>query len=336
MIAPTRLMQMLGMSVPIIAAPLGRGVTPPFLRAMHESGGLGFIGLTHFSPEDIPLVLAPVMAATGGHFGVNLSLIADKRGQLRSALGAGVRIISLWQDDPADYVRIAKDAGATVLWTVGSPGEAARAEQMGVDIVVAQGSEAGGHLVGKAPTMTQLAAIVAAAGGLPVAAAGGIADGAGMAAALTLGAEAVWLGTRFVASTEAALHDGYKARVVAAGADEAVETRLYDVGWPDSPHRVLRNDAIAAWERAGKPPTGTRPGEGEIVGHHPDGTPSQRYHIGSATTGFEGDWAATPMYAGTSVQFVHAVQPVAVIIADLMRDAGRAINRAQGILQPGS
>jgi nitronate monooxygenase len=334
--APTRLMQMLGMSVPIIAAPLGRGVTPPFLGAMHDAGGLGFIGLTHFSPADIPALLAPIAAATDGHFGVNLSLIADKRGQLRSALAAGARIVSLWQDNPAEYVQIAKDAGAVVLWTVGSPQEAARARAMGVDIVVAQGAEAGGHLVGKAPTMTHLAAIVAAAEGLPVAAAGGIADGPGLAAALTLGAEAAWLGTRFVASTEAALHEGYKGRVVAAGADDAVETRLYDIGWPDSPHRVLRNETIAAWERAGRPPPGARPGEGDIVGHHPDGTPSLRYHIGSATTGFEGDWAATPMYAGTSVQFVHDVQPVSAIIGTLMRDAAQAAQRASLILQPAS
>ncbi len=320
----SRIMHMLGLSVPIIAAPLGRGVTPGFLGAMHRAGGIGFIGLTHFAPGDILALLAPIAAATDGHFGVNFSLIADKRAQLRSALAAGARIVSLWQDDPADYVAIAKAAGATVLWTVGSPGEAARAKAMGVDIVVAQGSEAGGHLVGTAPTMAHLPAIVAASDGVPVAAAGGIADGAGVAAALALGAEAVWLGTRFVASEEADLHEGYKARVVAAEAEDAVETRLFDIGWPDSPHRVLRNATLTAWEQAGQPPTGSRPGEGEVVGEHPDGTPSLRYHIGSATTGFKGDWAATPMYAGTSAQLVRSVQPVAVIVADLMREAAEA------------
>jgi len=330
---PTRIMQMLGMSVPIISAPLGRGVTPAFLAAMHSAGGIGFIGLTHFAPDDIPALLAPVIEATGGHFGINLSLIADKRAQLRSALACGVKIVSLWQHDPAEHVRIAKDAGATVLWTVGAPEEAARARDMGVDIVVAQGLEAGGHLVGRAPTMAQLPAIVAAANGLPVAAAGGIGDGAGIAAALALGAEAVWMGTRFVASTEADLHEGYKSRVVAAGADDAIATKIYDIGWPDSRHRVLRNDLIAAWEAAGRPPTGARPGEGEVIGHHPDGTPSVRYHIGSATTGFKGDWAATPMYAGASAQLVHSVKPVADIIAELIRDAAEAAARASRILQ---
>ena len=204
---------------------------------------------------------------------------------------------------------------------------------MGVDILVAQGSEAGGHLVGRSPLMTQLPAVIAAAGGLPVAAAGGIADGVGLAAALALGAEAAWMGTRFVASSEADLHEGYKARVVAADAGEAVETRLFDIGWPDSPHRVLHNETMAEWERAGRPPSGARPGEGEIVGHHPDGTPALRYHIASATTGFQGDWAATPMYAGTSAQLVHAVQPVADIVADLVRDATAAAARANALMQ---
>lgn len=328
-----RLMTLLGLTVPIIAAPLGRGVTPGFLRALHGAGAIGFIGLTHFPPEAIGAVLAPVAAATGGQYGINLSLIADKRPQLRAALAAGARIVSLWQDDPAEYVAIAKAAGATVLWTVGTPEDAARAAAMGVDIVVAQGIEAGGHLVGRAPTMAQLPAIVAAANGLPVAAAGGIGTGAGIAAALALGAEAAWMGTRFVASTEADLHDGYKDRVVAAGADDAVETRVFDIGWPDSPHRVLHNEVIAAWERAGRPPSGSRPGEGEVVGHHPDGTPSPRYHIASATTGFEGDWAATPMYAGTSAQLVRSVQPVAAIVTELMQDAVAAALRASRSLQ---
>ena len=331
-----RLMKMLGLSVPIISAPLGRGVTAAFLGALHGAGAVGFIGLTHFKPGAIGALLEPIATATGGHYGVNLSLIADKRPQLRAALAAGARIVSLWQDDPAEYVGIAKEAGATVLWTVGTPEDAARAAGMGVDIVVAQGLEAGGHLIGKAPTMSQLPAIVAAANGLPVAAAGGIGTGAGIAAALALGAEAAWLGTRFVASTEADLHEGYKSRVVAAGSDEAVETKLFDIGWPDSPHRVLNNETVAAWERSGRPPTGSRPGEGEVVGHHPDGTPSVRYHIGSATTGFQGNWAATPMYAGTSAQLIRSVQPVAEIVSELMRDAVAASQRANQVLQAAS
>ena len=289
----TRVTELLGIEKPIICAPLGRGATPTLLSAVAQAGGFAFVGLTHFKPDQIPPIVEEMQTATNGIFGVNFSLIADKRPGLRSALDAGVKVISVWQDDPTDYVRMAKDAGAVVLWTVGTAEEASRAKDMGVDIIVAQGAESGGHLVGRAPTMAHLPAIVAAARGLPVVAAGGIADGYGMAAAFALGAEAVWLGTRFVASVEAGLHEGYKAGIVEAGAADLVETKLFDIGWGPSPHRVLRNHVVDTWEKAGSPEIGSRPGEGEIVGHQPDGTAIPRYHIQSPLPGFQGDWAAT-------------------------------------------
>lgn len=321
-------MDLLGIRVPIIAAPLGRGTTAAFLDAVRRAGSIGFIGLTHVRPDDVPGVVERVATATDGCFGVNFSLIADKREGLRRAVEAGARIVSVWQDDPADYVRIAKDAGAVVLWTVASADEAARAKDLGVDIVVAQGAEAGGHVLGRTPTMANLPAVVDAARGLPVVAAGGIADGRGLAAALALGADAVWLGTRFVASRECELHDGYKDRIVAAGSDETIETTLYDVGWPDSPHRVLRTPTYDAWLAAGRPPTGSRPGEAEIVGRQADGTDVPRYHIQSPAIGFEGDWSGMALYAGTSAELVRDVPSVAEIIASLTRDATAAAARA--------
>ena len=335
--ASTRITELLGTTVPIIAAPLGLGTTPAFLGAIAAAGAIGFVGLTHPSPDEIGPRVSAVSETTGGRFGVNFSLIADKRENLRRALDAGARIVSLWQDDPAPYARIAKDAGALVLWTVSGPEEAARASDLGVDVVVAQGSEAGGHLVGLTPSLVNIPAVVDAARGVPVAAAGGIADGRGLAAALALGAEAVWLGTRFVASRECALHDGYKARIVEADPGDAVETTLYDVGWPDSPHRVLRNDLIEAWERAGRPASGARAGEGEVVGRQADGTAVPRYHIQSPAVGFEGAfeeaWSEMALYAGQSAGLVRDVPGVAEIVERLMREAGEAAGAAARILR---
>lgn len=118
-----------------------------------------------------------------------------------------------------------KDRGGVVLWTVGNPADAARAADLGVDLLVCQGREAGGHVIGSAATMSLLPAVVDAAGEIPVIAAGGIADGRGLAAALALEAAGVWMGTRFVASLESANHPGYKNRLVAAAATDTIETR---------------------------------------------------------------------------------------------------------------
>jgi NAD(P)H-dependent flavin oxidoreductase YrpB (nitropropane dioxygenase family) len=96
-------------------------------------------------------------------------------------------------------------------------------------------------------------------------AAGAIVDGRGLAAALALGAQAAWIGTRFLTAEEAASHPDYRARLLEAEAADTYYTTLYDVGWPDAPHRVLRNSTIDAWERAGRPASGVRPGEGEVI-----------------------------------------------------------------------
>lgn len=329
---PTRLMTMLGLDVPVICAPLGRGSTPHFLAALANAGSLGFVALAHALPDRLDAQLRQIGAETRGRYGVNFSLISDQSERLRRALDAGAPMVSFWQDDPERYVRIAKDAGATVFWTVGHPSEARRARDIGVDILVAQGAEAGGHLVGRAPIMSLLPAVVDAAGGLPVAAAGGIADGRGLAAALALGAEGVWIGTRFVASEEAELHDGYKRQVVGADFNDLVETRLFDGEWEDSPHRVLRNSVVRAWEGAGCPAPGSRPDEGAPVGEQPDGTAVPTYHVSCPARGFRGDWERTALYAGYSAGLVHDVVPVAEILSRFVADASRAASRTSATL----
>src|SRR5262249_13117247 len=206
----TALTTRLGLRYPIVAAPLGRGSTPEFLAALAREGALGFVALMHMPEAEVRQTLSRYVVVTGGgeRFGINLTLIIDQTRRLAAALEAGCRIVSLWQGDPAPYARRAKDAGATVFWTVSGPAEAARGGELGVDFVVAQGREAGGHIVGEAPLMALLPAVVDAAGGVPVLAAGGLADGRGLAAALVLGACGVWMGTRFVASAESGNHLG--------------------------------------------------------------------------------------------------------------------------------
>jgi len=156
----TVLTNRLGLRYPIIAAPLGRGSTPEFLGALAHAGAMGFVGL-HMPDTEVRQILSGYVAATGAadRFGVNLTLIVDQTRRHEAALEAGCRVVSYWQGDIAPYARRAKDAGAIVFWTISGPADAARAADLGVDFVVVQGREAGGHLVGEAPLMSLLPAV---------------------------------------------------------------------------------------------------------------------------------------------------------------------------------
>src|ERR1700678_3483571 len=159
--------------------------------------------------------------------------------------------------DPGGYVEQVHDAGGLVLHTVGTAEEARRAVASGVDVIVAQGWEAGGHVWGSIATLPLVPAVVDAVAPVPVIAAGGIGDARGVAAVLALGAQAAWLGTRFLLATEMPIHEDYRRALI-----NAVETEaewypdLYDVDWPDSPPRALHNSTAEMGEAAGRPPLG--------------------------------------------------------------------------------
>jgi nitronate monooxygenase len=321
----TALTRALGLRTPVVAAPLGRGTSAQFLAAVADSGSFGFTALAHMPEDTVSDELAKMDRATNGRFGANLTLVVDQRNRLAAALDAGVRVFSVWQGEIESYVRTIKDAGGLVFWTVGSAEDAARAKDIGVDFIVSQGREAGGHFVGNAPTMSLLPAIVDAARGVPVVAAGGIADGRGLVAAMALGACGVWMGTRFVASRESANHHGYKERVVAARATDLVETELFDAGWQDSPHQVMRNSTYSRWEEAGCPPGGQRPGEDDRISSFPNGKPLYRYNAAAAWDTMEGDWEASPLYASAAVELIHDVKSVAEIVGEIEATAQAAL-----------
>lgn len=142
-----------------------------------------------------------------------------------------------------------------------------------------------------------------------------------------IGAECLW-GTRFVASSEAWVHERHKQRLIDAGADDTIFGRVFTVGWPDAPHRALRNKTVEEWEAAGCPPIGQRPGEGEVIGtrHESWGDfPWYRYGVGMVTPTFEGDLEHAVMWAGDSVSAIHDVKPAGDIVRDLAREAEAAL-----------
>lgn len=330
----TLLTERLGIDAPIIQAAIGAATCPPLAAAVSNAGGLGMLALTGDDDVTVRRLIHETRALTGRPFGVNLVLgwpDWPHEECLAVCLDEGVPIVSFFWGDPAPFVARAHEAGVTVLHQVGSVEEAQHAVAGGVDIVVAQGWGAGGHVRGTVATLPLVRAVVDAVKPTPVVAAGGIADGSGLAAVLALGASGAWIGTRFLTSEEAAIHPGYRELVLAAKESDTVYTELFDVLWPNAPHPVLRNKTVDGWEAAGRPRSGERPGEDEIVATSPR-SQVKRYASVTPAPDHEGDIEAMALWAGQGVGLVKRVQPAAEIVREIAEEAESALRRlAQAI-----
>jgi nitronate monooxygenase len=313
----TPLCDLLGIEHPIVQAPMGGPAVPRLAAAVSNAGALGMLALSW--SDNAGGAVRELQALTPNPFGCNFGLQLDQHERLDGALEAGLRIVSLFWGDPGPYVERVHDAGALLLHTVGSAEEARRAVGAGVDVVVAQGWEAGGHVWGQIGTLALVPAVVDAVGSAPVIAAGGIGDGRGVAAVLALGAQGAWVGTRFLMAEEAPVHERYRERLIQADETEALWfADLFDGGWPSAPHRALRNATIDGWEAAGRPVAGSRPGEGDLVATRSDGSGIPRYLSLTPIEGLDGDIDAMSLWAGQSVALARRVQPASEIVADLV------------------
>jgi NAD(P)H-dependent flavin oxidoreductase YrpB (nitropropane dioxygenase family) len=317
----TPLCDLVGIDAPVVLAPMGGAVTPRLAAAVSNAGGLGMLPLTWTSPDDIASVVEETLQQTERPFGVNLGLAWDQRQRLAAALGAGVRVVSFFWGDASGVIGEAREAGALVFVTVGTAEEGRAAAAAGADVVVAQGWEAGGHVWGSVSTLALVPRVVDAVAPVPVVAAGGIADGRGLAAVLALGAAGAWAGTRFLAATEAGIHPDYRRRILAAGETDTFYGTLFDRGWPDAPHRTLRNSTVEAWEQAGQPPSGSRPGETDEPASRADGSPINRYASSTPTAAMAGDIEPLPHWAGQGVGLVTREESAAAIVSSLVSEA---------------
>jgi NAD(P)H-dependent flavin oxidoreductase YrpB (nitropropane dioxygenase family) len=289
---------------------------PELAAAVSNAGALGMLTLTW--SDDAGAVIRQTAALTGRPFGGNLVLTEDQHRRLDQALEAGLRIVSFMWGDAGDYVERVHDADGIVMVTVGSAEQARRAVASGADVVVAQGWEAGGHVWSTVATLPLVPAVVDAVTPVPVIAAGGIGDARGVAAVLALGAQAAWLGTRFLLAQEMPIHEDYqRALIAAAETDPQLYPNLYEVGWPDSPHRALRNSTATAWEAAGRPPLAQRPGAGDVIAHFASGEAIVRYEPAPPMAGTTGEIEALSMWAGQDVALARKRQPAADIVAEL-------------------
>ncbi|MEX2207688.1 MAG: nitronate monooxygenase [Myxococcota bacterium] len=317
----TSFTRLVGTSLPIQVAAMPGITTAELVAAVANAGALGMVGATLQSAESLERELDQLAKRTKGVVGVNF-LIPFLDPECLAVAARRARVVEFFYGEPdAGLVERARSGGALVSWQVGSPAEAVAAERAGCDFIVAQGTEAGGHVRGQTsllPLLSQALDVVR----VPVVAAGGIATARSLAAVLACGCGAARMGTRFLASAESGAHPAYLKAVLAASASDTVLTEAYSGMWPDAPHRVLRS-AITAAESLTE----------EIVGEIREGeqvTPIGRLSVIPPTRTTTGHVEAMALYCGESVSNVNSVQPAAAILAELVTGAERLLRGALG------
>jgi nitronate monooxygenase len=326
----TRLCDLLGIEFPILSAPMGPDVSgPELVAAVSNAGGLGILQAQWHPPPLLRQAIRRVRQLTDKPFGVNLLLHFPCDEGVTVCVEERVPVLSFFWGDPASYIARVHAVGGKVCHQVGSAAAAQEAARAGVDVIIAQGVEAGGHVAGEVTTMALVPRVVDTVAPIPVVAAGGIADARGLVAALALGAEAVVLGTRFLATPEANAHSLYKHKLVTATEADTVRTTLFGHGWPDAPHRTLRTPFVEAWLGQEARGNASRPdepvvGQTQIAGQT---IPVLRFMGFPPNAAATGDIESMDLLAGQSVGLVHEIRPAALIIRDLVEGARQLIEQ---------
>lgn len=315
---------------PVQCAPMPGVSTPQLCAAVSDAGGLGMIGAGRLASSVLLRMIEDVKQRTHRPFGVNFLVPFLDAAAVDMAARRAKVIEFFWGHPDRELVQRCHDSGQTrmsappiVGWQAGSLEEAMAAEEAGCDYVVAQSNAAGGHVRGQLSLLPLLGAVVEEVR-IPVVAAGGIGSPRAMAAALTAGASAVRVGTRFVAATESGAHAAYKAALVAARAEDTEITEAFSGIWPNAPHRVLRSCIEAA-----------RALNIDVVGETMLGgqaIPIARLSSPCPTTETVGHVRAMALYAGQSVGDVRQIEPAGVILRELCEGAERFTQRVgQGL-----
>lgn len=318
MSTPTQALRvMLGIEHAIFCGPMGGVSCPELVAAVSGAGGLGILPIWSRSPGDGADLVTATRALTDRPFAVNLRADVNDSEHVEAAVEAGTNLIHVFWGSPEPFAAAIAACSATLMATVDSPEAAQRALNAGARVLIAQGIEAGGHVLSESPIEELLASVLGVADDTPVVAAGGIATVDDVRVMMEAGAAGVLCGTRFVASDESLAHPDYKAALIAAGAEATVRTKVFDIGWPDAPLRALANSSYRMWDEAGQPPPGARPGEGDIVLRMSGGVEIPRYAIMPPMRGMEGDIEAAVMYAGSGVEKIRDVKPASEIVHEL-------------------
>jgi enoyl-[acyl-carrier protein] reductase II len=251
----TPVCDLLGMEVPIMQAAIWPATSPKLVAAVSEAGGLGSIGSVFESAQSIQRQIARVREITARPFAVNHVVPLLDEAAFRATLEAKPEVVSFALGYPGDLVERAQDAGAKVIHQIHTVGQARRAAELGVDVIIAQGSEAGGQgMALGVGAMALIPQVADAVDPIPVLAAGGVADGRGLAAALVLGAQGANVGTRFLASEEASAEEGWKRTILQTESEDVVRFEAWEGIFPPAEGgayatvpRVLRTPFVEEW-----------------------------------------------------------------------------------------
>ncbi len=295
---------------------MGGVATPELAAAVADAGALGMVNMVMVPAAEVAVALDALIEQTTGTVGMNFLMPFLDPAAVEVA-ASRARVVEFFYADPdAALVRRVHDGGALAAWQVGSLTEARAAAEAGCDFIVAQGTEAGGHVRGQVSLLPLLDAVLNAVD-IPVVAAGGIGTARGMAAVLAAGASGVRVGTRFVATHEANAHPSYVDALLRASAGDTVLTTAFSVMWPDAPHRVLRS-CVEAAEAV----------KDDIVAEMPLGVmrmPVPKFSVPSPSRDTTGTIEAMALYAGESVGAVTAVVSAAEVVRELAEGAERLL-----------
>ncbi len=315
----TALTEMFGLQHPIVLGPMGGVSGGRLAAAVSNAGGLGLVGGGYGEPAWLRTELSRVKEDTRRPWGVGLITWSIERSVLDLALGSRPAAFLLSFGDPRTYAAAIKSAGCKLICQVQDVEQARMAREAGADLIVAEGTEAGGH-GGARATLPLVPAVVDAVAPTPVVAAGGIADGRGLAASLMLGAHGALIGTRFYASAEALGQDGAKKRIVAAHASETGRTCVFDIirgyAWPpEYPGRALRNRFMERWHGR----------EGALKA----ALETERAAYQAAAR--EGDFDTAVVWAGEAVDLIKSVDSAAELVARISAEAEAQLRAGAGL-----
>ncbi len=312
----TRMCDLLGTRHPIVLGGMGSATSPKLVAAVSNAGGFGTLGTSVLRGEQITAAAKEIRELTDKPFGINHLCFRINEADYAATLSARPNVVAFaWarpEQDLRSHFARAHDVGAKVMYMASAVPEAVRAVESGADIIIAQGTEGGGH-VGWMATMVIVPMIVAAIDPVSVLAAGGIADGKGLAASLALGADGVLLGTRLLATPEAPIHENFKQAIVKSDGHDTMLTEIHDLAsgqvWPGAMARVQRNAVIERW--AGRE-WAIRQSQAEIAAE-----------IAQARKA--GDVNNATLLFGQDAGLIDAVTPVAEVIETMAREADEII-----------
>jgi enoyl-[acyl-carrier protein] reductase II len=334
MMLETELAKEYGLAIPFVSAGMGFVALPDLVAAVSNAGGLGLLGVSPAPPPAMDAMIQATKSLTSRPFGVDL-VVADTSfgpsttdGHIEVCINEGIKVVVFfWNLPPKGWIDRLHEAGAKVWIQVGSLDGARQAVKIGADAIIVQGSEAGGHNNSNVALFSLLPATVDEIAPVPVIAAGGIADGRGVAAALALGAEAVCVGTRLVASREAYAHEEYKKRIASAQLDDVTRTHIFGPEWPDEPIKVIRNRLVSEWVgRDDRTPPPPKPPQ--FVGRTLLGGqeyPLPKFSAVLPTPDTSGDFEEMCLAAGESAGLVKDIKPAGLIIQEMFDEAKRVI-----------